>query len=519
MGKTADIQEKNIRKNAGGVMPNAHQTAVSLAVAFKKLTKSSMIYQDSHRLLLLFIYLWLTNQLDEITCFEDIPDLHRVSGASECEAHCLRNFKEGNASWTEYAQPYHTKQGTLYLWQPLPTLLQPLFQFMVSSLSYQVPLLKKREKKRFYEELQKRWKTPHLLHRYHRNKRDVFFRYFSYCTLVDPQLSSLAKMVLLGQDKLSHRNATAYQAEQTDRLRKKIFLAQNRYLERVVNSIKLLGLTECFTYTLMGQIKNFSASLIQIPNYLNKNGFITAYQLNIKNGSKQYEAIPSQLIGSKRSLAEQDVASFFQTLHDRVEQEYLGKNMTLNQHLIYYKWRTTQLAFLFVALTGVRPTHAITIERRRCFAGEQACVFDKGRWRPVMLCTYLKVEINKYLELQRTLTMQFPHHQKNPIMWYFINKEGNQECLTARNLRLTMQSLWPGVVPYQLRHFFAQCALTSLPPHLLPTQQIDRLMGHSNLGEHLGSDEQFPLSFVPLQKYLEHLVERLGLHKQQRQGV
>ncbi|TEW55731.1 hypothetical protein E2R68_04980 [Psychromonas sp. RZ22] len=519
MGKIAAIKTKNRSHNAGGVMPNTHQTAASLAVAFEKFTKSNMLSHDSHRALLLFLYLWLTDQLDNITSLKDIPDLLRVSTSDKCEAHCLRNFKDGNISWTEYAQPYHTQQGILYLWQPLPTALQVLFQPLVSSLSYQTPMLNQQEKKRFYSELQKRWKTPLLLRRCHRNKRDLFFRYFPYCIQVDAGLSSLAKMVLLGPERLHHRNATAYQAEETDRLRKKIFLAQNRYLERIIIAIKQLDISKHFTACILEQSKNLSEPTINIANYLKKNGIITVYQLNTQNGSKQYEAIPSMRIGSQRSLAEHDVVAFFNALHDKVEAHNFAKNMTLEQHRLYYNLRTIQLAFLFITLTGVRPTHAITIERRRCFAGEKVCVFDKGQWRPVILCSYLKTQISEYQQLQKALTMQFPHHQPNQAMWYLIDEQGEQQLLTARILRTKMYSLWPGVVPYQLRHFFAQCALTSLPPNHLATQQIDRLMGHSNLGEHLGSDDQFPLSLMPLHHYLEHLVKRLGLLTLRRQGV
>ena len=519
MGKIAALKEKNKKHNAGGVMPNSHQTAASLAVAFEKFTKSSMLSHDSHRTLLLFIYLWLTDQLDNITSLKDIPDLRRVSATDKCEAHCLRNFKDGNISWTEYAQPYHTQQGTFYLWQPLPTALQVLFQAFVSSLSYQAPMLNQQEKERFYSELQKRWKPPQLLRRCHRNKRDVFFRYFSYCIQVDAGLSSLAKMVLLGPNRLHHKSATAYQVEETDRLRKKIFLAQNRYLERIIIAINQLKLSKHFIAHILGQPKNLSEPRIHIANYLKNNGIITVYQLNTQNGSKQYEAIPSMCIGSQRSLLEHDVVVFFKALHDKVEADNIAKNMTLEQHRLYYNWRTIQLAFLFITLAGVRPTHAITIERRRCFAGEKVCVFDKGQWRPVILCSYLKTQITEYVQLQKMITMQFPHHRINQAMWYLIDDQGEQQLLTARFLRTKMHSLWPGVVPYQLRHFFAQCALTSLPPHHLATQQIDRLMGHSNLGEHLGSDNQFPLTLVPLQNYLEHLVARLGLLQLQRRGV
>ena len=511
MGKVATLKAKNRRKNAGGVMPDPHQTAVSLAIAFKKFTKSRLLIQDSDRMLLLFLYLWLTNQLENIINFNGLPDLQRVTTGAPCEAGCLRSYKEGNISWVEYAMPYQTSKGILYLWQPIPRVLQSLFQPLLSSLSYHTPLLSKIQKRTFYALLELRWKTPLLLRHYQRNRRNIFFNYFNYCIQVDPALSSLSKMVLLGTTKLQHQNAIAYQAEQSDRLRKKIYLAQNRYWQRIIEAINELDLKAFFSCTLLGKTKNLIAPLVPEASYLNQGGSITAYHLNTQNRSQQFEAIPSVIIGSQRSISEPKVVDFFARLHEEVEAHYLGSTMTVEQHRQYYNLRTYELALQFIVLTGVRPTHAITIERHRSFAGERVCIRDKGRWREIIVCDHLQAQMSDYQILQQQLTLHFPHHQPNSAMWHLIDEQGEQLLLNARSLRLFMHKLWPGVVPYQLRHFFAQCALTSLPPHHLATHQIDRLMGHSEFGEHLGSDNQFPLSLVPLKNYLNNLASRIGL--------
>jgi hypothetical protein len=66
------------------------------------------------------------------------------------------------------------------------------------------------------------------------------------------------------------------------------------------------------------------------------------------------------------------------------------------------------------------------------------------------------------------------------------------------------------VVPYQLRHFFAQHALKSLDP-VLTAGDIDRLMGHANAGEQLGSDVLFPAKQCKLHRFLDKLPDFLHL--------
>ena len=96
-------------------------------------------------------------------------------------------------------------------------------------------------------------------------------------------------------------------------------------------------------------------------------------------------------------------------------------------------------------------------------------------------------------------------------LWYEIDINGAPEALTSRKLRLFMHQLWPNVVPYQLRHFFCYCANSHTASEKLFDQDIDRLMGHEKLGEHLGSDFISPANFSALKAYLNTLPKRLML--------
>lgn len=100
-------------------------------------------------------------------------------------------------------------------------------------------------------------------------------------------------------------------------------------------------------------------------------------------------------------------------------------------------------------------------------------------------------------------------------LWFGLDEHGKEFLFTHKLLRQFMQIGWPGKVPYQLRHFFAQCAVNANPIYGIQDQDVDRLMGHSAFGEHLGSDNIFAPTQHRLIKYLNHLPRRLGLEERQ----
>ncbi len=188
---------------------------------------------------------------------------------------------------------------------------------------------------------------------------------------------------------------------------------------------------------------------------------------------------------------------------------------TKKQLISYYNALTYQLAFQFLMLTGVRPTHALSLEKRRCYGIKQAIHSDKGRYRVIYLCDYLQESIRYYLSIQQGLLTQLNIKTTSPYLWFLLDKDNQAQVLNAKIIRRFMLRHWPyndsdtnNIVPYCLRHTFAQMAQSHTHPQLT-TQQIARLMGHSSFGEHLGSDLCFPSSKKALFAFLNHLPEKL----------
>ncbi|MGR5154507.1 hypothetical protein [Photobacterium swingsii] len=513
MGKHSAIQAYQRAKNAGGVPPDADATVTTLAILFhrcrRKVSKHShTLNEHSDVELFVVLYLWLTQQLATLTTVDDIPDLMKISGSQPCQPHCLRNMRDGGVSWCEFALAYQHNAETVYVWQPMPALFNGLFQPFLASISYDTPWLTRVQKQALLKKIQKKWKTPRPFSTWPRVRKDKLFHYFTTMIQVDPILSTSAKSVLLTTRQLHHQSAKAYQRENSDQLRFKIFHAHNAYLARLAHVARAHHWRHCFDCTISGK----GASLIQeparLPPYLfAEQGRISQFFIDTHNGNRQKLIDDPLWIGSARSLDTNDVSLFFKRIHAYIEHHAPGKRCTIKALKADYNLRTYQLALLFIVLTGVRPTHAISLETRRCFGGH-ATVRDKGRLRPLWLCDYLQQKITDYQTVQQRLLRRLSTPLVSPMLWYLIDDDNQVTYLDAKKLRRFMRVFWPEsstiAVPYQLRHFFAQCALSSTQPQLA-THHIDRLMGHSQYGEHLGSDHLFSASLARIRAYLNTL--------------
>lgn len=169
------------------------------------------------------------------------------------------------------------------------------------------------------------------------------------------------------------------------------------------------------------------------------------------------------------------------------------------------------MALLFILLTGARPTHGISILGKYYAEGNIVFIKDKGRLRQLIVCDYLKREIQHYRELQAKVLSKFSISNNLEELWYCIDDSGRTFRLSNRALRQFMNQLWPGVIPYQLRHFFAQSAVNDLSSARLLDQDVDRIMGHESIGEHLGRDVVFPFTVNTIKTYLNHYATRLSL--------
>ena len=132
----------------------------------------------------------------------------------------------------------------------------------------------------------------------------------------------------------------------------------------------------------------------------------------------------------------------------------------MSSYIKRYNLATYHLALLFILLTSTRPTHTISIKRTCLFNAEYACVKDKGRMREILICDYLKIQIDEYLALQVVLSQHIPSllTHSNEYLWYLLDDEHQPQYLNAKLLRQFMSQRWPNKVPYQFRHTFAQAA-------------------------------------------------------------
>ena len=518
MGINAAIAKNNRKKNSGGIAPDALHVVNTLQIAIIHFNRLFHDSEDNAPLLFTFIYLWMTQQLDSLTAAEDIPSLSRVTGKDACAEHRLRIINLNGISWVEYALCYSTSTGVVWQWQPVPSALNHFFYRYVRTLNTtaQKPLLNVALKQQLWRFINKSWNTPKLCAQYGRLRKDVFFRYFTIMAQRCPYLSTSAKSVLLGNKTLHHRCATAYQRESSDQIRYKIFKAHNEYLERIVQTASRyrINLAIDSAHHHLSLLLNTKVTL---PAYLTTVGKIVVFERrkNPRDHGYQYIELPTFWVGSDRALPLDDVRTFFLALDNNVKQHTVAKIATKPQLKAYYNALTYQLAFQFLMLTGARPTHAISLETRRCYGTFQSTLSDKGRYRTLYLCDYLQQAITHYLAIQQNLLTQLGSHASSPFLWFLFDENNQPLPLNARSMRQFMHQHWPykssnvkKIVPYCLRHTFAQQALTSINPQLT-TQHIDRLMGHSSFGEHLGSDQCFPINKKILLQFLNPLPGKL----------
>ncbi len=519
MSMYTHIARSNRLNNAGGCYPDAMAHATTLAILLDKLAKVDGKTRPAITVVALFM--WLTLGWRKINSANDIPNFIKISGATPCKKYAFRTFYDGSVSWAEYAKPYKYKNRIVYLWQPMPTCFNEFFQSFISDQTYGTPFLNLKDKKHLFKLMKKAWKTPLKVKDNPRVNKDVFLHYFMNCAQADNTLGAIVRSQLITNDKAHHSSAIYYQQLNTDRIRTKIFKAQNGYLSRLIDAARKAELHVYFELFLKEYSVNLIQATIKEANYLSQSGEISQFELDITQNSSNKKRIPAILIGSARSLEDNHVSHFFQELHTLVvnaKNNILGKGLgsktkLTNQSALrdYYNKATYRIALLFIVLTGARPTHSISILSIYYSGSDVVFIKDKGVLRQLILCDYLKQEIEHYLSLQSVIRTQLNIHTKLDELWYTCNQNNVPTALTSRELRLFMHQLWPGVVPYQLRHFFSYCANSHMFSDKLFDNDIDRLMGHENLGERLGSDTLFPARLDAMKHFLNTLPKRLGL--------
>ncbi|MBY8203932.1 hypothetical protein KW531_00585 [Vibrio fluvialis] len=507
----AHLARESRQQNSGGRYPHALSHATTLAIMLSKLAREDP--RDRPAMTIVALFLWLTQAWPDIRAPSDIPDFVRISGAMRCRENTFRTYRDGSRSWAEYAHRYDDRQQEYYLWQPIPSYLNEYFQPFISTQSYETPFLRRKAKVRLFHVMNKKWKTPLALSHLPRVRKDAFHQYLIDCALVDNTLTAIPRSQIVARDRYHHKYAGHYQRADSDRIRYKLFDAHHRYLSRLIRAARNANLSACYqVFYDSNHTTNLIAGDPKLAHYLtSQTGRISQYVLDTSNGSIQLIRSPSLKLGSQRVLDETAVAHFFNQLFTHIEEVKPRKAANRNQWRHYYCLRTNQIALLFILLSGTRPTHSISILNQYYWGDDIVFVKDKGRLRQVIICDYLQREIQRYQQLQSAILSMFSSSNTLDELWFYLDDQGHPYPLTARSLRLFMNEHWPGVVPYQLRHFFAQSAVSDVSSARLLDNNIDRLMGHEALGEHLGSDSVFAHTVEAMKTYLNQYSQRLGL--------
>ncbi|MGR5239035.1 site-specific integrase [Vibrio alfacsensis] len=421
-------------------------------------------------------------------------------------------------SWIEYAQRGEIQGKVVYFWQPMPKALNGVFQAWCSENAASFSLTKQQKAALYHRLTRKKWRTPKSLRNQQVLRKDHFFSYLAHQANIDPYLSTPAASIIGSNS--HHTSALSYQKRNTNQLRYEIFTAQNRYLERMVHVIQVSPFKSMCAVCLPSNqtLIHVLSQPVKVPAYLETTGAIVAFTRKMSEGTRHYVEIPAVEFGSNRALSVDDVMTFFHDLRQKLARvpKVSAGDAVLRQ---YFNQRTFELALLFVLLTGTRPNHHASIEGRGCYAYEHALIRDKGRHRTIEIGTYLQQAMESYQRLQAQCFSRLDVLEtKLDLLWALIDESHQITPVTAKSLRLFMAEQWQQcfgdsrgpVVPYMLRHTFAQHALMSSKPKLT-RQEIDLLMGHSEDGEHLGQAYYFAGVSERLTEHLNRWSELLQL--------
>ncbi|MGR5474710.1 site-specific integrase [Vibrio astriarenae] len=522
----AAIAKKVRAQSAGAPPPEARPHVLKLISGLMRLKRYYPTHKENRdkvttydRALFHFLYLWLTGGLEDCQSIADFPDIEVVTCSQPCGPHRLRSTQVNcKISWVEYALPYPTKTGTEWLWQPLPQGLNEWFSLALTQTqrAANIWVLSHQEKHTFLRFLHTKWRTPALLNGEHLVRRDRLFGYFDNMVKCDSTLPVTAKAVILGEMRLHHPCALRYQISTSDEIRHGLFHHYNDYLDRLLKAIptdiyleRLDVLTPCSNRKI-----GLLHSSHDLPPHLQTPGSIEAFHLEMGSATRTHHPLPFIHIGSIRPIANHQVKRLFQAL-EREGHALERAEHSLESLKALHNFYAFELSLLLIALTGTRPTHHISIERQWCFNLTEAIVRDKGKHRPIWLCDGLRVRIKRYQHVQHNLRTRGVACS-SPHLWCLLDEKYQTHTITAKSLRQFMatrwQALYPGeaVVPYQLRHHFAQHALANNKARLA-LQDIDYLMGHSELGEGLGSDMIYPTAKHTLKRFLNEGIAHIGL--------
>lgn len=487
--KMHHIAKYNRKQAAGTPLPLATpQLHFWLALYQSKLS--------AHELGLISL-LWLQGEFSWLKGHSAPPRFHRRSSSQPMESYGIRITRQGNQSWVEYACFIQIQGHWHGLWIPVPRQLNQLFLTLFRKKSYGVDLFTANHWEQVRQVLSTTLRrTKQLRHCRLTNKRQ-WQSYIIQCAHADETLSATGRAALIGEYRLQHRAITHYQESNNANLRGEIHQSLNRYLQRITDAAVQLDQLKGLQCHLGQDTIGWDADHLPLPLPVLSSAHLERDKTAIS--SRKLSEARYEKVGNRHIPPAGDVRHFLSQLRKDVKTAP-GRHTSKQDRAIYHNKLVGTLALHLIALTGIRPTHAIG-PRPDQLDSQQCSLSDKGSARTVLLPAFALSHLTHYQRYCAGLSQVWPELCRFPALFFYFDDDLGIHPLTPRWLRLFMAGHWPGHVPYQLRKSFAQ-SLTDLhcPSHILA-----RLMGHHNYGEQAGAVSLLAVDEQHQRRYLEEL--------------
>lgn len=481
--------EKSNRSNAAGTpFPLVHEHMQKLRYWYQsKLTNAQLA---------VLLLVWLKNDFKAVTEQQIFPFFYRSKSSNQAESNCLRILREGAVSWVEYSIEIGAGEC---IWIPIPIALKGFFWRVLQERSYDKPILNEKESLDLFDFWMRKMTRPRADRGIKMAHKTAWANYINNYCQADTVLSSNSKSLYFS--KLHHSSADAYQTETIESDRYQLFKSINNSVDRLISEADKWGILPDFERFINGHqiIPNRHEKLAQ---YLTEtHGLISEIKIDYKEHHHEFNKVSTTNVGTKAAVKRADVCDLFYKLSNELFSLKLQAK-SRKGFVEYYNQVTYTLALQLILLTNMRPTHKVS-PLLASVSDDRFCIKDKGQSRNVLLGSFLQDQINYYQQLKDNIASIFLFSETSPYLLFLIDENSQPTQLTAKKLRLFMNTYWPGHVPYQLRKAHSQMLMElKIPNHLL-----DRVMGHSNLGEHDGAMTVFPSEEETILEALNKLPE------------
>lgn len=486
--------------NAEGTPMPAALPVMHYLVSLSKQVK----YAEEMALILL---MWITNEYDWLNDESTLPPFILISNEQEFSGELDSNkqhFKnkillkivELKPNWVEFTLQRKILKSEYVFWIPIPTAFNHLiWECIRHSARYKCPFTKKiisnvrnifqRKNKPMPQLSQTKIATPLQ-----------WKSYINHCYKRDEVLHKSSRVVALGKHNNYNESIIHYIQGNTLALRSDLFNALNRYVDPVLSGVKAFELNQYLSYRSLRGLDTIKIRYSDEPDaYLKEQCIIERSKFTHEDRTITRLTKGEEKFGADFIPTSLTIANIFVLLADNTIklQTQCSKKTTRVKLANYHNQLTLSFALTLVALTGIRPTHAIGPAFNQ-IGENNFTIKDKGIAREVPLTPFLQQQFQNYLQHIKQLSPIFPD-LKNMGTFALLN-DCDATPLTARELRHFTNEITTEIfkeetkkgnkITRYVHYLFRRSFANTLGDLACPSHLIDQLMGHYQFGEQAG---------------------------------